>query len=140
MPWESIIKESTNIVEYWMREMQEPTLANQERSEVAPSWVKQQQAEDRGIKRIWVQRDKGSAKGQHGKRNIIWHTANRQGVELCRNYGNDTFKRGAECSWAHQCEMCLAEHAMQECTRNPEKGKGGKKGKAGKKKGRGKGQ
>ena len=95
MPWESIIKESTNNVEYWMRELQEPALANQERSEVAPSWVKQQQAEDRGIKRTWDQSDKGGWKGQYGKRNINWHTVNKQGVELCRNYGNGTCKRGS---------------------------------------------
>ena len=137
LPWESVIKESTTNVEYWMRELQEPALALKDRSEVSPSWVKQHAAEEKGDKRTWEQANKGGAKGPRKKGR--WFTANNQGIDLCRNYGNGRCQRGDECSWAHQCEICLGEHSRQDCADSGRKKGGGAKGKgkAYKKKGQG---
>ena len=132
MPWESIIKESTTNVEFWMRELQEPALVySREHSDVAPSWVDQQAAQGKGAKRTWDKADEGH-QNLHPKKDKGYFITNRDGKGICRTYSNGACARGEECAYAHQCNKCLGNHPRAQC---PNKGK--QKGKN--KKGRGKG-
>ena len=123
MPWESVIKESTNNVEYWMRELQEPALAARDRTDSNPSWVRPQ-LEDRGEKRPWDRTQKDGAKGDGG---------DKTGVNPCRNFNVGKCTQGSICRYAHVCAECGGDHPKIECT-EPAKNKGGKP------KGKGKGK
>ena len=145
MPWESIIKESTTNVDFWMRELQEPAISfTKEHSETAPSWVNQQISQDRGQKRTWEQGQNATQQQKGAQKHKGAYITNEQGTGLCRNFQNGACRKGSECYWAHQCSLCLGTHPSNDCQAGKEllSEKGGKKKGGGKfqKKGRGKGK
>ena len=114
MPWNSVIKESADNLEFWLNELQEPALLYtqmRDDSTTAPTdWP-----------RKW-----SKGKGKEGaKADQTKHLVNDKGQEICFKFNNKTCKWN-ECTRAHVCNLCLGAHPSAEC---PRKKKGGKKGK-----------
>ena len=114
MPWNSVIKESADNLEFWLNELQEPALLYtqmRDDSATAPTdWP-----------RKW-----SKGKGKEGaKADQTKHLVNDKGQEICLKFNSKTCKWN-ECTRAHVCNVCLGTHPSAEC---PRKKKGGKKGK-----------
>ena len=120
-PWESVMREASTNVEFWLREWQEPALIyGRARGEEHPSWTHQQ----------LDQQQQGHKRGRDG-------APAAQG-EVCRNYNLGRCTT-VDCRRAHVCENCRkAGHTKAECwskgggSANQDKPKG--KGKGGKNK------
>ena len=84
-PWNTVLKEATENIEYWTRELAEPALIyTTTRGTQAPSWNTQQFPEGE------VQRPKRDRSENNGQRHEIHksgaYTTNAQGRERCINY------------------------------------------------------
>ena len=127
MPWESVLKEASSNLEFWMREFQEPAMNfTRDRGEITPNWIAQQPtAEDRGTKR-----PPNEGAGTHPRRNGYGYTTTRQGAQICRHFQTGVCDR-ENCTYAHTCQKCLGPHPMNKCPRDQkgDKGKGKGKGK-----------
>ena len=123
MPSESVIKEATTNVEFWMNSFQEQALIHTKiRGDSNPSWVKQQPYEERGQKRTWQEVEDSNASSTKS-----------ESVEVCRNLnqGKCVKKDGR---FRHICYFCGGNHQALECKEKgtAKKGKGmGKKGSKG---------
>ena len=116
MPWNSVIKEAADNVEFWLAELQEPAL------------LYAQAREDPGPQeRDWTrkgERNKGKG-GYKGDTRGYRRPANEGDLEICFNY-NRKGCRLTDCKRVHQCSNCLGHHPAPECPRFK---KGNKKGK-----------
>ena len=116
MPWNSVIRESADNVEFWLNELQEPALLYTQIREELAAPVKE-------WPRKWEKGGKG--KGAPKSDQQVRHTTNASGQELCINF-NRTACKWAECNRAHQCFYCLGQHPGTECNRKRNLGKKGK--------------
>ena len=135
MPWNTVIKESTDCLDFWLHELQEPALMyTAVRADEAPSWTHQQRelGKGNGGKRGDKGGDKEGSQGGHPRKKRGSYTTNQDGKPICwmfsKNGCTDT------CPRAHQCPTCLGPHKRSDCPRNWAKG-GQKKGAKGKSKG-----
>ena len=117
MPWDSVIREAADNLEFWLSELQEPALLyTQAREEVAA-----QPPAPRDDQRI---RNKGTkGKGSHPRRKGNRFSTDSHGKEMCNKYNWRDCDR--DCGRSHVCGVCLGEHPSLDCTRF-KKGKGGK--------------
>ena len=124
MPWNSVIKESADNVEFWLNELQEPALLYaQVREDTSPHV------------RDWARKgDKGKGKGGHkGDPRGNRYAVNENDLVICLNY-NRKGCRSSDCKRAHQCNVCLGQHPATDCPRfkkGTKKGKGAGGGKKG---------
>ena len=126
MPWRTVIKESTDTLELWLQELQEPAMAYaRARADLELSWAHQQGDQDRKGKGKWQ-----PGKGGHPRMKAGRFLTNHDGKELCFKF-NVGACNSDECPRAHQCSKCLGPHQAGKCFLWKKKGKG--------KKGRGKG-
>ena len=126
-PWNTVIRESTDNLEFWTNELQELALLySAARGEEAPSWTHQQRE---------LLGKKGGGKygkddkGGHPRKVRGAYITNQYGQELCHRFNKDGCVH--HCARAHQCPHCLGPHRLSECPRASTKikGKGGGKGK-----------
>ena len=122
MPWNHVIKESAENLEFWLHELQEPALMySQVRGDSTPSWVHQQRDE-------LEQKGKGKRKGgghdgTHPRKRQGKYTTNVKGMEICFKFNSNSCYPG--CPRAHQCSNCLGRHAADDCSKGKgRKGKG----------------
>ena len=123
MPWNSVIKESADNVEFWLNELQEPAL------------LYAQVREDPGPQgRDWARKgERSKGKGGHkGDTRGYRYSATESDLVICLNY-NRKGCRYAECKRAHQCNICLGHHPAPECPRSKKASKKGKGAGGGKK-------
>ena len=123
MPWNSVIKESADNVEFWLNELQEPALLyGQAREDPGPP------------SRDWVRKgEKGKGKGgQKGDPRGNRYAVNESDVVICLNFNRETC-RATDCKRAHQCNICLGPHPAAKCPKfkKNKKGKGAGGGKKG---------
>ena len=123
MPWNTVIKESTDNLDFWLHELQEPAmLYAQTRGDENPSWAHQQR--EHGAKT-----EKGrTGKGGHPRMLRGRYQTNQGGNAICFKFNHRTCEDN--CPRSHQCEFCLGPHRGSNCSKK-DKGKKGK-GKAGK--------
>ena len=104
-PWESVMREASTNVDFWLRELQEPTLIyGRTRGDEHPSWTNQQhdgQSQQQGQKRnLGTQQQLPGGRGSN---------------EICHNY-NIGKCTNAECRRMHACETCGRQgHTKDQC-------------------------
>ena len=123
MPWNSVIKESADNVEFWLNELQEPALLYAQAREDPGS-----QTRDWGRK---GERNKGKG-GQKGDLRGARYAVNESDTVICLNFNRESC-RTTECKRAHQCNNCLGHHPATKCPRFKKANKKGKGAGGGKK-------
>ena len=114
-PWNTVIRESTDNLEYWLQELQEPAMIYSSlRADTAPSYALQQheQTQNKGGGK---RGSNNGGKGGHPRCNRGVHSTNHDGRELCYKLNKDGCAPG--CHRAHQCQHCLGPHKVLDCPR-----------------------
>lgn len=120
MPWNSVIKDSADSMEFWGLELQEPAmLFMTTRGDAAPSLAYQQREQEEKLQ------GKGKGKKLHPKTVKGKYTTNQYGTDIC--YKSNRYQCVDNCQRAHQCEKCLGLHKISDCPQM--KGTGKAKGK-----------
>ena len=125
MPWNQVIKEATDNIEFWLQELQEPALlyaqAQNDQSQ-AGNYQQQYDYDDRkgkGKKRKNELAGQGHPRMRQGK-----FTTNQHGTDICFKF--NTRECVPNCQRAHQCQKCLGQHRALDCPKGKGKGKKGK--------------
>ena len=117
MPWDTVIREAADNLEFWLSELQEPamlyTQARDESAAPPPALGDAPRIRNNGTK----------GKGGHPRRRGGRFISDGNGTEICNKFNWRDCDRG--CGRAHICSVCLGEHPSADCTR-VKKGKGGK--------------
>ena len=125
MPWNLVIKGSSENLGYWLHELQELALMYTQQAEAPPSHIHQLRdapppRKDKG--------NKGKGGQGHPRKRGAQYVTNKQGREVCWKFNKKTC--GPGCPRAHVCFRCLGDHPEVECPHRGNSGKGKKKGDA----------
>ena len=129
-PWNSVIREAADSMDYWNQELQEPALLYATtRAAQAPSYVRQQAEQQAEAPHPISFKGKGKGKGRNKSKTeptkhpwrvgVYWRT-NEKGEAICVSY-NKGWCSSEDCKRAHQCSSCLGHHPHFQC------GQGGSK-------------
>ena len=114
-PWNSVLREAADSIEYWTQELQEPALLHAAtRAVQAPSFVRQQSEQQEDEPMPPPDKKKGKGKGgKHPRRSGTYYRTDKWGTAICvsfnRGFCNDKCKR------AHLCSLCLGQHPSTKC-------------------------
>ena len=129
MPWNTVIKESTENMEFWLNELLGPALRYcSSRGDDAPPDAYQQREQGKGKGK---KGDMGKDGGHPKQYKKVFKT-NHNGKPICWKFNNG--ECGDGCYRDHQCSKCLGPHSAKNCDKA---GAGGKTKTKGNQKGAG---
>ena len=111
-PWNSAIRESTDNLDFWLHELQEPALlysAARAEEAISSAYQARELGDRKGGGKL------GNGKGGHPRKMRGTYITNADGLQLCHRFNKDGCVD--DCPRSHQCPVCLGPHRITDCTR-----------------------